>query len=33
VWVREGELASSSGTLEGLGPDADQVDDAALAAI
>ncbi len=35
VWVREGELAELEGQdpLEGLGPDADQVDDAALAAI
>ena len=35
VWVREGELADleAQEPLEGLGPDADQVDDAALAAI
>ena len=35
VWVREGDLAEleAQDPLEGLGPDADQVDDAALAAI
>ena len=35
VWVREGDLAAleAQDPIEGLGPDADQVDDAALAAI